>query len=371
MSKEIFNAIKDSLWSNTISAKPLTSAVRAELRNQTVEGLTLRAYPDSTLNLVQTTHFIQMLYTQNEAVKLLNDNNIPVVVIKGVAAGTYYPDPSLRTYGDIDLLIKPENYHYSIQLFNDNGWIQEGEIGDNHTAFHRDGWTLELHQKIPGLEKVKEGPFILDYIRSGLEDIKQGCVDESGQSFPMLPWKQNGLELIWHFREHLYNGIGLRHAIDWMMFVNQCLSDTSFPELGPILEQVGLLKLAKTVAHMCQMYLGLDESITWCKDASDDLCEELMTFIMSQGNFGVKRQDDKAVKVLSEYRTPILFLKGMQKKGLSDWVLCQRYKFLRPFAWIYSAVEGLKHLYRGGFKKMMDDRTETKKRQIMFDKLYR
>ena len=188
----------------------------------------------------------------------------------------------------------------------------------------------------------------------------------------MLPWKQNGLELIWHFREHLYNGIGLRHAIDWMMFVNAKLhTKEEFAEFAPILEKSGLLTLAKSVARMCQLYLGLDPSIEWCGDVDESVCFGLMNFILEQGNFGHKKTDDKATKVMSRYRTPLSFFRRMQQKGLNEWKLVKGHPVLRPLAWIYSVRKGGRvYLRKGGLRKLRADRAENLRRRDMFDRLY-
>ena len=129
--------------------------------------------------------------------------------------------------------------------------------------------------------------------------------------------------------------------------------------------------LAKTVTRMCQLYLGLEKSITWCSDVQEHLCTDLMDFILEQGNFGCKRQDDKAAKVLTKYRTPLAFLRGMQDRGLYSWPAVQRYPFLKHFAWIYVGVEGAKrYLTPGGMLQLKKDRFENHQRRVLFDQLY-
>jgi hypothetical protein len=35
----------------------------------------------------------------------LNGAGVPALVVKGAAAGAFYPDPALRAYGDLDVLV--------------------------------------------------------------------------------------------------------------------------------------------------------------------------------------------------------------------------------------------------------------------------
>ena len=370
--KKLFDILITSLWGGAKQNTDISASIRQELQAQTVEGLTAEAYPDpGALKYRQAARFVWMAEAQVEAVRLIQDANIPVAVIKGTASGIYYPAPYLRTYGDIDLLVHPEHYARAICALKDGEWVQEGDVGRFHTALNKNGFLVELHQCPPGLDEVPEGEYIHQYLLSGLKDIQPGLIRQPNCSFPMLPWKQNGLELIWHFREHLYNGIGLRHAIDWMMFVHGCLDDEAFLEYEPVLRKAGLLALAKAVARMCQLYLGLDEGIAWCRDVDDALCADLMDFIIEQGNFGHKRIDDKAAKVMTRYRTPFHFFKGMQQKGLYSWKAAREHTVLRPFAWVYVAVQGSRHyLTSGGLGQLRRDWREKKQREEMLDRLY-
>ena len=183
--------IKSAIWCREIPA--ITSAIREDLREQTVYGLELAVLQDkSNRKYALLAQFVQMVSVQNEAVKILQSANIPCAVIKGTASGINYPVPYLRTYGDIDILVKPPHYEQSIQTLRNQGFIQEGDIGKAETHLYRNGWLIELHQCPPDLERVKEGDYIRQYILSGLDDIQIGEISQPKCTFPMLPWKQNG-----------------------------------------------------------------------------------------------------------------------------------------------------------------------------------
>ena len=371
----IFNIIKASLWSQSQNYRDLifNDEINEELRKQSVDGLAAAVNPDGVKDkYFRAAKFAQMLKMQESVIKCIQQDNIPVVVIKGTASGIYYPEPYLRKYGDIDILVHPDNYQKALELLKNNAFIMAGQLGEDVTSFTKNGHQIELHQRPPGLGRVKEGKIIHNYLLSGLEHIETAQIAQPKTSFPMLPWKQNGLELIWHIREHLYNGLGLRQIIDWMMFVYKHLnSDDIYREYREVLEKTGLEKLALTVTRMCQIYLGLYEGIAWCKSADDSVCKELMEFILDQGNFGIKRQDDKTVKVLTRYRKPLSFISALQRKGLREWKAADRYVLLRPFAWAYLALlEARKYMSPDGRKRLSADINENKKRKELFDQLY-
>lgn len=371
---EIMLAIlRDSLWGRIDGEDNFISeSIRQELMMQKVEGLPAIAYPDgSSLRYEKLVKFVQMVSAQCEVLELLQKADIPVVVIKGTAAGIYYPYPFLRSYGDIDILVDPKDYKRAIELFVKNEYIQLREEERYHTAFRRGKYIIELHQSPPGLDDIKQGSYILEYLLSGMQDIQTGQILQPACEFPMLPWRQNGLELIWHIREHLYNGLGLRQIIDWMLFVNHYLDDETFLEYGKVLEEAGLAQLAKAVTKTCQIYLGLTDDITWCSDVEESLCEKLIGFIIDQGDFGNKRIDDKAAKVVTRYNTPAAFFRGMQRKGLKEWELAHKYRILRPLAWIYIGIQGIqRYISKGGVEQLIADRKDSLERRDMFAQLY-
>lgn len=369
--EQLFEVLRISLWGG-IPMPAISDAVRTELQAQAVEGLTAMAYPMGKLKYALAAHFVQMASVQKQAVELLQTALIPVIVLKGTASGIYYPVPFLRSYGDIDLMVPTRCYNEAISILKVNGWVQQGEVGQSNTALWKDSQLLELHHYPPGMDEVPESAFMMPFMQAGLEDIQTGIIKQPRCEFPMLPWKQNGLELIWHFRVHLYNGIGIRHAIDWMMFVYRNLQDAdSFAEFRPVLERSGLMTIAQTVTRMCVKYLGLPGSYVWCEAVDDSLCDELMAYILDQGNFGHKRMDDKAAKVLTKYRTPWAFLRGMQQKGTRDWPAAAKYPILRLFAWIYEGLQGLRLILSpGGRARFATDLVESRQRKALMDQLY-
>ena len=369
----VLNIIKASLWNVRNEELVINDEIKQELCKQSIDGLATVVIPESLNDkYLRAARYTQMLSVQENVISCIRRANIPVAVIKGTASGIYYPIPYLRKYGDIDILVRPNDYIKTIDILKKNDYLQSGTLGREVTTFKKNGYQIELHQRPPGLNRVQEGAFIHNYLISGLDNIEYASISQPNHTFPMLPWQQNGLELIWHIREHLYNGLGLRQIIDWMMFVYNCLnSDEIYGEYSEILKNAGLDKLAITVTRMCQLYLGLDNGITWCKNVDPEICRKLMEYILDQGNFGIKREDDKTVKVLTRYRNPISFFIGLQRKGLTEWDAAKKHVFLKPFAWIYAFAEGINQYTRqGGLQKILLDLRENKRRRELFNKLY-
>ena len=342
------------------------------LKKKETEGIPVKLQDYVTMKRRKIVmRYTQMAVVQREICQKLEGIGISVAVMKGMAAACYYPNPMLRMMGDIDLIVKPDEYEDALCVLRESGFVIDSKANEYHIAVKRNDITIELHKSPASTHKDAHGDFIRDFILSGLDAVEIGTAEM--ERFPILPWKQNGMELIWHIRQHLYNGLGLRQIIDWMMFVDHCLDNQKYIEFEPALEKSGLKNLAITTTKMCQKYLGLRrEGISWCIEADEQLCDDLMDYILEQGNFGIKKPDDKTAKIMSGYPNLGILLKELQRRGIEKWPAAEKRSFLKPFAWSYAIKE-----YIVTSKKKDPDLLSiirnyktARRRKKMFSKLY-
>ena len=290
------------------------------------------------------------------------------------AAAMYYPDPSARSMGDIDFLVHKADYVRAFQLMKDNGYylIDERKSTEHHFELKKDGFVFELHCKPVGIRYITADADLIGLLEEGLLKFQE--VDIESYLFPVFPDMQNGVILLLHIVQHLRNGLGLRQIIDWMMYVHQKLhDDTWHGEVHVVYEKIELESMAKIVTRMCQLYLGLEEKgITWCADADEAVCRELMQYIMQQGNFGRKvSMEDRSVKIFEKVRNPLQFFRLLQKNGQENWTLAKKYHVFKPVAWIYMLCRYIKKYVqsKGTVKTLASDVKAGNERRELFAKL--
>lgn len=285
--------------------------------------------------------------------------NVPYVILKGTSASQYYPNPDYRISGDIDILTRREDFDTARQQLVDAGY-QIIEKKEREISLRQKNIIVELHRRFASLNNAHHAKY--------LDDLMFQSINPSH----VLPDSVNGLVLLEHISQHLQNGIGLRQIIDWMMFVDKCLPDEKWPEFSILAHNIGLAKLAIVVTRMCELYLGLP-SRRWCAFADVNLCDQLMEYVLSCGNFGNKKVSDEAISesVFAYAKTLKSAHKLLQKQGLHNWKAARKYSILRPFAWIYQAnryiVKGLGR--KRATSKIKAEYTAAKKRNAMFDAL--
>jgi hypothetical protein len=101
-------------------------------------------------------HAIRTLVRQHtikQVLELLSSAGIEPILVKGWAIARLYPEPGLRPYGDIDLVVRPEQYATAVEV------TKGGEINiDVHCGFrgldNRNFDELRKHSRIVKLDDV-------------------------------------------------------------------------------------------------------------------------------------------------------------------------------------------------------------------------
>lgn len=294
-----------------------------------IEPFVPDSYRDSwtRISIQNKAHYIQLIYEQNELIQLFENNNIPIVILKGTSVSRYYPNPSLRSMGDIDFYILKDFFPHAESLMIKNNYRFINST-DRHNIYTKNGIEFEMHFRY----SCQYYNNIDSYLIESMKTLDIYSIN--GYNFYSFPVNENGLILLGHLMQHLSgSGLGFRQILDWMMFVNHALDDdlwnNSFKKIA---SDSGLEKLAITTTKLCQNYLGLKNDISWCNDADDKLSEQLLERVFIDGNFGVERsifEDiNKRMKVEGKFHY-------LQKAGLYNWNAAKKYKFLKPFAWFY------------------------------------
>ena len=277
--------------------------------------------------------WLRLMYAQEQLLKLFEENGIACAVIKGSAAAMAYPDPSLRSAGDVDILVKRSDYERAEDIMKQKGYKPSHKPNDHHASFEKDGVSFEVHRRLPIISDENEG--LISLFEKGIDERETGYAGPF--SFPVLPKDLNGLSLVFHIDQHLRSGLGLRQVIDWMMFVN---AHGGYESMRPMLKNTGTELLADTLTAMCRKYLGLREP---AEDSGVYPCDELMEYITEKGNFGRKSGiTGKAASAFLQTEGPVGFFRRLQTIGSKRWKAAQKYPILRPFAWIYQSSVVLK-----------------------------
>lgn len=333
---------------HTLFGKNCEYTINEELEKEADEqAVHLLLFPNS---LGEISRSVNLECEHCEIHKLMTEAGIPYVILKGFASGHYYENPILRTYGDVDFLIKEEDFSRADKVLKENGYVRQKHAHENHWVYKHHVVEVEMHRKVNGAPK--EGA-MAKKTELYLKDIIDTAIEIECDSGKMkIPDEaHHGLVLLLHKATHMTeSGMGVRHLCDWAVYVN-AVSDRFEKINKKCFEDLGLWQFAKIITAVCEKYIGLPQQ-SWVKDVPEQLVDQLMEDIMDSGNFGQKKEfsyesvlignTNEDGKIASESMRKELF-KTLNRKSYKICPFSRKIKIILPFIWMFI---GIRYLFR-------------------------
>jgi hypothetical protein len=179
---------------------------------------------------------------------------IQVVVLKGLASASYFPNPYHRESGDLDCYLmgrKEDGDRAVVEL----GGVME-EAGHMHSHLHYRGLIIENHALLTSSDKsgfgIKTEKMFQKLIQNGNAPL--------GDTKLMKPCADfNAMFLVKHAQRHfIKEGIWIRHLLDWAFFLKSESSNVNWEKVIPMMKECKILNFAKVLSALCFEQLGMD-----------------------------------------------------------------------------------------------------------------
>ena len=205
----------------------------------------------------------QMMDVLERAWKALEKAEIPTVVLKGVGLAALYDDPSLRSWGDIDLFVGKKNYHPACAVmrktFPEALKFDEELEHYKHYNLIADGVSIELHRISASLSHPRD---IRRYQRMEEEGMKHACELKIGELLLRIPEPTfNALFVFLHSWEHMITaGANARQLYDLRMVLHRYHAQIDAKRLKRYLQQLCLLDSWQLYSYIMVQYLELSQN---------------------------------------------------------------------------------------------------------------
>lgn len=220
--------------------------------------------------------------------RLLNNHQIPYLVFKGQTTARYYPQPSLRSTGDVDFYVPPSYYERAKQIVHEGfGVCVEDDHLDKHAAFTYETTRFELHHRVETfgftLYQRRFDSWMLAQAKSpSLLVINEVDVNKLAP----LP---DVVVIFKHLFNHLLvEGVGLRQICDLALMIHQDHALYNQQQLALCLKQIGYYKAFKALGAALVRYIGLPSAEFPFDLTPADYCwaDCIMNEVLNGGNFG-------------------------------------------------------------------------------------
>ena len=293
-------------------------------KKQTLAGIAFTAVERLPQQQRPPKEIILQLYTLCENIKKQNselDKKCAIVsakfksegfnncILKGQGIAQLYPNPSLRTPGDIDIWLggsEKEIIEYVKKYLPNSLPIY------HHIDFPiLPGLEIEVHYRPSWLYN----PFANKRLQRFFEEnaatqFGNSITTTGGCSFPVPTVAFNRVYILLHIYRHLFQeGIGLRQLLDYYFVLDHGFSQEEGKECAKTLKELGLEKFAAATTYILQEKFGLEREKQII--APDNRRGEfLLNEVMTAGNFG---KYDTRYSMVSKENEFAHFLNSMKR----------------------------------------------------------
>jgi|GEM_PF-235271 len=222
------------------------------------------------------------------------DAKIPCVPMKGFIVREFYPVKELRTFGDVDLLIRPDDRQKSHAFMLGNGYTCTHPLNMSFLK-NDDVWTYksqsgnEIYEVHTGLisNNFNGNSQYTNYVQTAWEHAV--CLPESGQ-YRFSP-EFHFIYVLLHLAKHFAgSGAGVRMFMDIALIVKNH-NDIDWEIIKSEIHRLKLDEFLKMVFVLCDYWFDVPPPFEIHGEIDIGLRDELSEYILSGGTFGFLNED--------------------------------------------------------------------------------
>ena len=223
-----------------------------------VIGLTLKEYE-------------QKINAYKAVDSFLEANNIDRIYVKGIAVRSLYPVKEFRTFGDVDVIVRAEQFAEITDLVKTEKSFNVAHLSTETLNFYYNGIEIEIHKT----HDVASGYF---------DSIFSLCKNE-GSLYTLNP-NDHLLYVLCHLIKHLkYRGAGIRMLMDIDVLIRSidCFDEEHFFDLA---RSAGVRKSAEVLLSLSNFWFKTPVSSYVDFESESDLLDMLSSALIDGGSFG-------------------------------------------------------------------------------------
>lgn len=209
-------------------------------------GNVLSGYETANMHQLQVIDAVQCLW---------RESGIRMMLMKGLAMGSYYPEPKHRSAGDIDCYLFDD---YEKGNEDAKAWAEKvDENWYKHSVISYKGETIENHQFFvltrDGRDSKRLNQVLVDFLK--VEDYDR----LPGTEVLLPPPMFNAVFLTYHALSHfLEEGLRLKQILDWATFLKRDADKVDWHEFYSICDKFHFRRFADIMTDIAVNYLGVN-----------------------------------------------------------------------------------------------------------------
>lgn len=280
-------------------------------------------------------------------IKKFNEENVRVIVLKGLVIREFYKNPELRTMCDADILVHEEDLDKARNILISLGYL-ESEGYDEHGAHivfeHTSHLPVEVHWTLINDDYFTGSKEFEKEIWENTMKVKIGDTEALS-----LGWDDLALHLCVHMAVHIvHRGFGVRQLVDLVILIENKGKEINWNEFCRKSIECKVNKFVIVIFNVCKELFNMEipsevnDEYEVDKEFLNNFIEEIIEsgvyghgdLAHSFGNDISGSEEENSKKFLS-----LLFpsIENMNSK----YNYAKKYKILLPIAWIHHLLSGI------------------------------
>ncbi|MBP3455567.1 MAG: nucleotidyltransferase family protein [Alistipes sp.] len=202
-----------------------------------------------------TARYLRQHALADEVGRLLSAAGIDAVVFKGFALSRYYRSPEHREQGDIDIYTGRDMERGSAVLAAAGARIEAVTLKNTHIIYK--GLMIENHRSTTDARGRRDNREFESLMRRLLRS-GEGCECAEGVHVSLPPVMFTALHTLRHALHHyLWEGIALRHLLDWALLVEAEQERIDWPQFYALCERYRLRRFADALTAIAVDRFGV------------------------------------------------------------------------------------------------------------------
>ncbi len=264
----------------------------------------------------------------------LAENNIVSFIYKGPMLAVFYPVPSHRSFGDVDIVVKSEDLDRTINLLCGFGFDKkEKQYWNHHVVLSIKAIKAEIHTDFTEAFAYKR-------INELAEDLLRDEFKRAEREHELKPKFSEYATLVstyLHMLEHFLSaGMGVKFLVDFTLLLNNGLEEDTKERFKEFVFSSKTEGFACCVIQSCIKYLGLDKEYDSYLSVNITLyTEAFLKDVLCSESFG--RQDNARISTVTEVSLKG-YLSEFHHQMKVKYKKSSRYHLLWPLLWVMTFI---------------------------------
>ncbi|MBR4131946.1 MAG: nucleotidyltransferase family protein [Oscillospiraceae bacterium] len=290
----------------------------------------------------------------------LNVADIPYFTVKGIDVAPLYPVPALRTMGDCDIVVHPEDKEKAHDMMLSLGFENKLKEGIEWNYFKND-LEFEIHDHLLYEFSVNDKASV-----QGMDEAWAYTQPAGEGTRRVLDWSFHFVFLLLHLKKHLVgSGAGFRQFLDLAAVARK--QELDWDWIRKTLEDLELLDFARVCAGLMERWFAVALPLD-APQPEEAFYDEATQKIFANGIFGFHDESNRENETISTFvqdRGPrwLIRLRRLLRSAFPPYRNIRygtHYGFLNgrpwllPAAWIYRFYRSIRYRMGARGKKMLD-----------------